>query len=318
MSADGRAHKPDPEFLQQLKDARCLEETDIVRDKEMTKFKQRARLKQAEWRQQEGFGIGAAGGRQIGSMLESEAAKRDLQNFLTDRTKAAVEHRVKNREKYQQINRTRLYTNMLSSMPMCFNLFGELWENPESAAVAVSKWFPDMECQRAKLLFEWSPGRRDERYLNNGSAFDAAFLLDLSDGSRGVVGIETKYHEHPKEEKLPGDDRLPLYEIVAEDSGRFKAEWREAVLGTNLQQIWLDHLLVLSMVRSKQWESGKFVLVYPSGNVAFRNLADAYCRILEDDDSTFEHTTIEKLLDADVLPAEAATQFRARYLWTID
>jgi hypothetical protein len=50
------------------------------------------------------------------------------------------------------------------------------------------------------VRFAHSPGRLDPGYLNSLRAFDVAFVLDLGDGTRGVVGVDTKYHEWAKPE----------------------------------------------------------------------------------------------------------------------
>jgi hypothetical protein len=126
-----------------------------------------------------------------------------------------------------------LWSDLLSSMPMCFNLLGELWDDPGCAAAALSTWWTDVPGTVRELRFEWSPGRLAPEYLGNKSAFDAAFLLDLSDGSQGVVGIECKYHEHAETPKKPLDrKKMRRYREVTERSGVFAAGWEAQVVGT--------------------------------------------------------------------------------------
>lgn len=238
-----------------LRDAHCWFRTDTVAGQpEMTAYKRRARLQQARWRERHGLPMG--GQRQpdgtrvpVGSRLEVDFAERTARNFLSSRVAAAVRHRVAHPERYQTLNQERLWSDLLSSMPMCFNLFGELWDAPEHATTALKGWFADVPGTVRELRFEWSPGRLDPSYLGNRSAFDAAFVLDLSTGGGGVVGLETKYHEHAKAEAPPKQGRLDRYREVTECSNLFKAGWEKALIGTDLQQLWLDHLLVLSMAQ---------------------------------------------------------------------
>ena len=168
--------------------------------------------------------------------------------------------------------------------------------------------------------FEWSPGRRDREYLRNRTAFDAAVLLDMDDDRQGVLGIETKYHEHIKRERAPSDTRrMPRYREVAERSGAFGVGWEQALAGTDLQQIWLDHLLVLAMLQhpSGRWVWGRYVLVYPAANPSVRDAAERYREVLTDD-TTFEVRTIEELLEPGALhPPDTAAAFRGRYLWEL-
>lgn len=43
---------------------------------------------------------------------------------------------------------------------------------------------------------------------------------------------------------------------------------------TSLQQVWLGHLLALSMVG--EWDTGLFVLVYPAANTSIAGVANRY------------------------------------------
>lgn len=215
------------------------------------------------------------------------------------------------------LNKDRLYSDLLSSMPMCFNLFGSFHSDLKAADYAVHRWWPDVPGRVCAVRFEWSPGRRlPGEYLENQSAFDVVFELALADGTRGVVGVETKYHEDCKREKAPRDDRLRHYKEVTDKSGIFTPEAFCTVLGTDLQQIWLDHLLALSMLQhtSHAWSWVKFVLVHPAGNVSYARATDNYMKLLKDS-STFGVSTIESLLNPNVLPADTAAVFQERYLW---
>ena len=42
------------------------------------------------------------------------------------------------------------------------------------------------------VRFAHSPGRFDPTYLGSLRAFDAAFVLDLGDGTRGIVALDVK------------------------------------------------------------------------------------------------------------------------------
>jgi hypothetical protein len=167
----------------------------------------------------------------------------------------------------------------------------------------------------AVVRFEHSPGRRDPAFLGNQSAFDAAFEIHGRDGSRGIVGVETKYHEHALAERPPKPVPLARYVEVTDRSGIFVEGWRERILGKDLQQIWLDHLLVLAMLQhpSRQWTWGRFVLVFPKANPSFSSVAARYRALLRDD-ATFEARALEELATPDVLGAEVARAFAERYL----
>ena len=322
----------------ELREHTCKEQVDIVPgDLETTRFKQQARLHQALWRESKGYPIGSqpmrpeskdkprlkdkpkpkAKPRKLGSRIDLESAKQSKANFLNEEVRQAVRNRLANPQPHQTLNEDRLYADLLSSMPMCFNLFGVLHADLELADRAVHAWWPDVPGRVCAVHFEWSPGRRLEgEYLENRSAFDVAFELELPDGGRGVFGVETKYHENCKKEDTPSDERRRRYTDVALASGLFTEPAIERIMGTDLQQIWLDHLLALSMTQhpSKKWSWAGFALVHPAQNPSYARACDRYKRLLRDP-ASIRVSNLESLLSAGVLPSETASAFAERYLW---
>ena len=306
----------------ELKDANCWFAVDrVTDDPAATAWKRLARWRQNAWRASRslppGFAPYAGGpkARRVGSRLALRLSKSTAANFLTPGAVAAVKSRLAYREPHEMLSADRLWADLLSSMPLCFNLFGDVASRP-AAARAVRIWWPDAPPGTVALRFEHSPGRRNPAFLGNRSAFDAAFEIDRGDGTRAVIGIETKYHEHAKAETAPPKNRLARYEEVTARSGAFLSDWTAHLVGTDLQQIWLDHLLVLSMLQhpSRQWTWGRFVLVYPAGNPSFASAAARYRSVLRDP-STFQARTIEELVEAPgAVPATTAKLIRERYL----
>ena len=296
----------------------CLESVDRVSDDpETTAFKRRARLHQALWRERKSLPVGVnprCPTEKLGSCMDIEFARKSGNNFLNDAVKNAVHHRIEHREDAQMIDENRLYGNLLSSMPMCFNLFGSLHDNPALNEQAIHRWWPDVVGEVSPPRFEWSPGRKDPEYLDNRSAFDVAFEIQMENGQQGIIGIETKYHEHCKREKLPNENRRKRYEEVTKKSNIFKPDAVKQILGNDLQQIWLDHLLALSMLQHspQQWHWVKFVLVHPARNPSYAKAAERYSKLLSNT-ATFEVRTIESLLDAQALPLTTVAAFRERY-----
>ena len=316
-------HAAWPVTADDLKAAPCWFGADRVPGQpEVTEFKRRARWHQAQWRVGNGLPIGSHRRQGVtyenGSKIAYDPDHPPTDNFLSADILAMVRHRLANPERHQTLQVERLWADLLSSMPMCFNLFGEAAADPTRLAAAVDVLWPDHPGTATSLTFEWSPGRREESFLNNATAFDAAIHLDLDDGTKGIIGIETKYHEHIKAEAAPNvEKRMPRYQAVTEASGVFVPGWETAIVGTDLQQIWLDHLLVLAMLQQEpeQWSWGRFVLVHPAANPSVPAAAARYRELLADD-ATFEVRTIEDLLAPSTLhepPTETA--FRARYLW---
>lgn len=304
----------------------CREKVDSVPDDpEATLFKRRARLHQALWRESRGFEIGSQpmrpkpgqAFRPLGSRIAVDVARQSGANFLSGEALRAVRDRLAKPQPHQTLDEDRLFCDLLSSMPMCFNLFGVLQADIKAADRAVHTWWPDVPGHVCAVHFEWSPGRRlPGEYLENRSAFDVAFELELKDGGRGVLGVETKYHEDCKPEKAPSDDRRGRYTEVSLKAGIITLSAIQKIIGTNLQQIWLDHLLALSMTQheSGKWSWAGFALVHPGRNPSYARAMDRYKSLLRDAGSV-RVNTVESLLSAGVLPVKAASAFSERYLW---
>jgi hypothetical protein len=309
---------------QVLEAAHCWESDDRVpRRPEMTEFRRRLRYHQARWRESHGHPIGSqpiapkrGGGdvRLVGSRLPLAYARETGANFLTAGPLDAARARTSIIEPHQSFDHQRLWADLMSSAAMCFNLFGARAGDLELADRAVHTWWPDVPGTVSDVRFAHSPGWLDPAYLGNLMAFDVAFVLDLHDGTQGIVGLDTKYHERTKRAE-PKPTRLPRYLEVAQRSRVFTSKAIDAVNGTDLLVMWLEHLLVLSMLQhpSGTWHWGRYVVVHPAGNSDFADACARY-RDLVADQSTFSSMTVEELLDADVLPARTATALRDRYL----
>jgi hypothetical protein len=104
----------------------------------------------------------------------------------------------KKTNKYLTIDEFRLFNNMLSSMPMCFNLFSDLRalskEDSNEASRIVTILFREIQWIEAvrEIDVEFIPTPIEE-YTNDKSAFDAMLLVTTRDGSNGLISIETKY-----------------------------------------------------------------------------------------------------------------------------
>ena len=306
-----------------LEAAHCWEADDhVARRPELTAFRRRLRLHQARWRERNGHPIGTqplaprAGqpSRPVGSRLPLEYARETGATFLTSAALDAARARTAVVEPHQSFDHQRLWAELLWSPTMAFSFLGDLAADPALAQRAVHAWWPDTPGTVSEVRFAHSPGRLDPSYLGNLVAWDAAFVLDLGDAEEGIVGVATAYHEVNRRQP-PKPSRLPRYREVTETSGIFRPEALDAVNGTELVHVWLDHLLVLSMLqhRSGRWRWGRLVVVHPAGNTDWAEACERYRSLLVDD-STFASVTLEELLDAGPLPEPTVAAFRERYL----
>lgn len=309
---------------QELRDAHCWEtEDNVPRQPALTKFRRELRYHQAQWREAHGHPIGTqpivpkpntAPARLVGSRIPLDFGRQTGANFLGRRAWDAAGARTSYIERHQSFDHQRLWADLLSSQAMCFNLFGDLTTDLRLANRAVRAWWPDVPGMVREIRFAHSPGRLDPAYLGNLVDFDAAFILDLDDGTTGILAVVTAYHGINKRQ-LPKPTRLPRYRQVSERSGVFKPEAMDAVNGTHLIHIWLDHILVHSMLQhpDDRCSWGRLVVVHPAGNSDFDKACAEYDSLLVDR-STFASTTIENMLHAGALSATTTAAFRDRYL----
>jgi hypothetical protein len=309
---------------EELESAHCWEADDRVpRRPEMTAFRRRLRYHQAQWREANGHPIGSqpiapqpdgGPGRLVGSRLPLGWARETGANFVTAGALDAARARTSVIEPHQSFDHQRLWADLLWSPAMAFNLFGDLAADLGLADRAVHTWWPNAPGTVGEVRFAHSPGRLDPTWLGNLVAFDVGFVLDLGDGTHGIVGVMTAYHEVNKRQP-PKPSRLPRYREITDRSGFFGPGAIDAVNGTELIHIWLEHLLVLSMLQhpSRAWRWGRLVVVHPAGNSDFAEACTRY-RALLVDQSTFASATVEELLDANVLPAPTAAALRERYV----
>ena len=97
------------------------------------------------------------------------------------------------------IGEPRIWNNLLSSQPLCFNLFGELHYNLDLATKYFRILFPNRIETVKSVKFEYSAGRGNIDYTGDHSAFDV-FVEYTNAGKNGFIGIEVKYSESLTEE----------------------------------------------------------------------------------------------------------------------
>jgi hypothetical protein len=308
---------------QELEAAHCWEAGDRVPGRPaMTEFRRALRYHQSRWRETKGHPIGSqpivphAGkpSRPLGSRLPLDYALETGANFLTAGALHAAKARTSSVEPHQSFDHQRVWADLLWSQALAFNLFGDLAADLGLADRAVHAWWPDAPGHVGDVRFAHSPGRLDPAYLNSLRAFHAALVLDLGDGTLGIVGVGIRYYDWAKPE-TPRPENLRRYLGVAERSGAFAPGATDTVKGrSELCTMWLEHLLLLSMLQhvSGAWAWGRYVVIHPAGNSDYAEACSRYRELLSDR-STFSSVTLEDFLDARALPAKTTAALRERY-----
>lgn len=289
-------------------------EKDALVESDGSGFRRAARVLQSIWRDKRKLPIGEHNGVPLGSRLAEAHAETELTNYLTPGVREVVRSKLATATDSQLFAKPRIFNDLLSSQPLCFNLFGELKLDPGLAKAALNGLHPGLARGVTNVDFEYSPGRSDDRFTGDRSAFDVFIEYEPRDGGRGFLGIEVKYHESLQESAARHRER---YDEVAAQMACFRPTCMMKLRQAPLQQLWRDHLLVGSMLNDQAlgYTHGSFVFVYPAANAHCRAAVLEYKQCLSDP-STFDAWTIEEMVSILALatPAPWVEELRERYL----
>lgn len=258
-------------------------------------FQRQARVLQSMWREEQGYECGTQTSRglsrPLGSRLAMPWARETLANFLTDETRAVVRREVLDPvvSADKLYGKPRIFEDLLSSQPLCFNLFAELRQQLTSLSVVIADLTDGRFSTVRAIEFEHSPGRRDPHYLGDRSAFDVYLECNTRNGEPGFVGIEVKYHENLRG---PAGANKRRYDEVASMMGCFVPASLERLKTAPLQQIWRDHLLAGVTRIVDKYADGLFVMLYPALNRDVADATKAYSACLSSS-SSFAAWTLE-------------------------
>ncbi len=196
-----------------------------------------------------------------GNMLTN--GEKSGKNFILSATFQYALKRVENKTKKETIDAYRLFNNMLSSMPMCFNLFHPLMlmknTHPESLNNMINKafkrWNISIEnVDEIKIEFV------SENYEDK-SAMDAAIIFS-SNGKKYLMAIETKYVEPLGSNKASNNEAKAK---LAESLGIFTDSGIEYIK-QGCTQIYRNFLLTEFVRQEQGFKDSYSVILSPSEN----------------------------------------------------
>jgi len=254
-------------------------------------YQRQLRVLQSLWREQCGYAAGTHKDRPLGSRLPMPWARESLANFISDSIRQVVREEVLDpkRSRDKLYGTPRIFSNLLSSQPLAFNLFAIPSRDLDLATRWLRRKTGDEGLVVTAIDFEWSPGRRDPRYTADRSAFDVFVRYTDGHGAEAFLGIEVKYHESMQDSPATLRER---YEELAEQIGWFREDCLARLRATPLQQVWRDHLLAASLLTAGDFQRGKFIFLYPRVNTACADVISAYRDCLTNTDG-FDAWTIE-------------------------
>lgn len=195
--------------------------------------------------------------RRAGNYLPIDGRTPSGLNFISAEAFAHAEQRIEQgvAEK-AALDPVRLRRNMLSSMPMCFNIFGTLRARPALLRQLLNALIPsldvaeveDAQCEVAPLPID--------SYLGDKSAFDAAIFFTDTSGDRRFLAVETKYTE-TFSPKVYDEIAHPLY-VDACNFGWFNDGALEVLKQVKTNQLWRNTMLASALQHHGNEKFGSF------------------------------------------------------------
>jgi len=248
-----------------------------VRESSDDRFRACARLLQALWREDQNLPIGeheARDGvlRKMGSRIADGASSG--RNFLLPVIAQLAWQEAVYREPGAVIDEDRLWSNLLSSQPLTFNVMGPMRLDFDQAASFLATMSSDLkDVTVTEVLFEHSPGRGDPTLTGDSTAFDALIRYQRPDGCKGFVAFEFKYSESCRE-RSGGIGVSCQAAMIA--SNLFVDSCATELQTAPLQQLTREHTLAQASVSRGDYAEGSFVVVAPELNAGVRSACELY------------------------------------------
>jgi len=169
-------------------------------------------------------------------------------NFLSENIIEAVNQTIHERQiaKSGIIEEDRLFNNLLSSQPLCFNFFGEMKIDTSLALIFLKQFWPELTAVK-KVIFEYSP---QANYTNDNSAFDVAFEV-MVNNSIGLIGLECKYTDSFSSTEYDKEAYRYIFNLCLGTA--FLGSYEE-FKSSRFNQLFRNQLIAEALRQNKQYE----------------------------------------------------------------
>lgn len=237
-------------------------------------------------------------------------------NFLTAKIYRVVQNRLgKNRGIVNVGDRRRLLMNLLSSQPMCFNLFASL-ANDLALATRLMQALPGMpsNIKVINVQIEYAPQPK-RHYLNDATAFDAFIEYERANSIRGLVGIETKLTEPFSQKSYEFKDGYSRWRSSSDWWWRGRA--KHFFPDKRYNQLWRNHLLAFAMLHQKDaaYDEAFCAVLYPEEDTSCADAIQAYRQRLRPET---RHTLLEWTLGDVIDTWQGLATGRVQRKWLAD
>lgn len=282
-----------------------------------TGFKKRMRLHQGWWRtnvlgEDPGLHPKIDTEKICNTISSGNVSKK---NFLTSNTILSVEQTLSDRKEQEAglMEQDRLFNNLLSSQPLCFNFFAELNADKEFGLSVLKSFYPNLT-KLKRVIFEYAP---IEKYTKDNSAFDIAFEVEEYD-KVGLIGWECKYTDSFSTTEYD----KPSYRDLFKNSSTFIGDF-DTLKKSKTNQLFRNQLIAEGLLQNKKYSfvfTGLFC--YQDDNNAIET-AQEFQKLLSKDNSNFKIITYAdfirniQMLNIDWKQREWTMLLWARYCATV-
>ena len=238
-----------------------------------TDFVAKCRLKQSEYRARilcEEYGVGPTPNSvtKYGNYLID--GEKTGKNFVSPAAFQYAKQRVVDKVICPEltIDEFRLFNNMMSSQPLCFNLFSDLRElllvRPEECSSVTKELFSELNWIESVLYVgvEFIPVPI-EKYLDDKTAFDAIIVTQDKAGKHGLIAIETKYTDILGENTSARNDKK---NALIQESKLFSADAVKRLKREGYKQIYRNYLLAYAYASFNKFKYFCNVIVSPKAD----------------------------------------------------
>lgn len=298
------------------------------------RFQAYYRYLQSKWRDSKGIPV-RSNASQLNQDVYGNYTSDPVANFMTCGISSLVTDELLPENKGDRlIEESRLRHNLLSSQPLCFNLFGELKLHLDKALIFFNLLYADYFKSIDDIKFEYNPARRDRRLTGDRSAFDVFVEYTSNAGNIGFIGIEVKYAENLREgansiksildKQFCNEPRTRRDRYQELSHGIFKQDFYSKLEELPQFQIWRDHLLAVAMCSAfpEKYDEGLFLFLFPYSNECCRKGVEKYIEFLKESGkeeglmSHFCHAWLEDYIQTldKVFDSEWSKEMQIRYL----
>lgn len=182
----------------------------------------------------------------------------------------------------------RLYNNLLSSQPLCFNFFGLLKYQRELATQLLKTFFPLIK-EVTNIQFEFAPNAAEN---GDNSAHDIAIEFMGENNEKGLIGLECKYTEPFSQKEYD----KPEYRRIFDLSKAFNVEYSD-LTKSSYNQLFRNQLIVESAKLNKIYDVVYGGLFYFQDDTNAKTKGEAFQKMLVDGSERFKLISYQAFLE---------------------